>query len=77
MAAANSGSVGRGREEDEKPVCKLLGTDGNVFALMGRVTSTLKRAGQQDKAEELAAKVWDCSSYDEALQLFMEYVDVE
>lgn len=75
MAAANSGSVGRGH--DEKPVCKLSGTDGNVFALMGRVTSTLKRAGQQDKAEELAAKVWDCSSYDEALQLFMEYVDVE
>jgi hypothetical protein len=34
-----------------KPRCRLIGTDGNVFALSRRVTQALKKAGQADKAK--------------------------
>jgi hypothetical protein len=61
----------------EKPRCKLTGTNGNVYALAGRVSSTLKRAGMEDEAQEMKDRIKVCASYDEALQIMMEYVDVE
>ena len=61
---------------ENKPRCRLVGTDGNVFALAGRVTRALKEAGQGDKAKEFTTKLFQCGSYDEALQLMMKYVDV-
>ena len=60
-----------------KPPCKLVGTDGNIFSLAGRVTLTLKRAGQADKAREFQDRLSKSKSYGDALQLMMEYVDVE
>ena len=59
-----------------KPRCKLIGTDGNVFALLGRVGNTLRTAGMPDKAKECQERVFSCGSYDEALQIMMEYVEV-
>ena len=63
--------------EQKKPRCKLVGTDGNVFALAGRVGRALRRAGMSDKAKEFSNKLLQCESYDEALQLMMKYVEVE
>jgi len=60
-----------------KPACKLVGTDGNVFALLAKVRDTLKRAGLRTEAQECCTKVFNCKSYDEALQIMMEYVEVE
>lgn len=62
---------------EKKPVCKLIGTDGNVFALAGRVTSCLKREGMRAEAEEFQKKLFSCGSYDEALALMSEYVEIE
>jgi len=62
---------------NETPRCKLSGTDGNVFFLAARVGKTLKRAGMYDKAAEFYAKLDKTQSYDEALRLMMEYVEVE
>ena len=59
-----------------KPHCELVGTDGNVFALAGRVMQALKKAGQKDKALEFNSKLFQCKSYDEALVLMQEYVEV-
>ena len=59
-----------------KPVCKLIGTDGNVFAIIGRVKQTLKKAGQEDRACEFVKKARRAKSYDEVLALCTEYVDV-
>jgi len=59
-----------------KPKCKLTGTDGNVFALAGRVTACLKKANLPDQAKEFSSKLFSCGSYNEALQLMMQYVDV-
>jgi len=60
-----------------KPICKLIGTDGNVFALGGRVSQALKKAGEKEKAKEFSQKLFRCGSYDEALALMGEYVDIE
>lgn len=60
-----------------KPKCKLSGKDGNVFSIIGSVDKALKKANQQEKAEEFKVKAFDCSSYDEVLRVCFEYVEVE
>ena len=62
---------------ETKPRCKLTETNGNVFALAGKVNQALRRAGQGDKCEEFNKRLFVSHSYDEALQLMMEYVEVE
>lgn len=61
----------------QKPTADLLGSDGNVFFLLGTCTRALKRAGLRFEAEELARRVMDAQSYDEALQTMLQYVDAE
>jgi len=61
-----------------KPKCRLIGENGNIFNLMGIVSRTLKEAGEPEKAEEMIRRITsDAKSYDEALAILMEYVDVE
>lgn len=55
---------------------QLTGTDSNVFALVGTVMSALRRAGKSSQAKEVAHRLFDCGSYEEALTLFQEYVEV-
>lgn len=58
-----------------KPRVKLAGTDGNVFALMGRVTSALRKAGQNAEANEMNNRIQcEATDYDHALRIMMEYV---
>lgn len=59
-----------------KPVVQLSGEDGNIFFIVGRVRRALKKAGL-DTAEEMSTKVMAAGSYDEALQVVMQYVEVE
>ena len=59
-----------------KPVCKLSGTDGNVFAIVGAVSRTLKKAGMKSQANAFTAKAFASDSYDAVLRLCHEYVDV-
>ena len=62
-----------------KPKCKLIGTDGNVFALAGRVTEALRRSSLPDKVvriHEFKHRLTECPSYDAALRLMQEYVEV-
>jgi len=60
-----------------KPVCKLIGTDGNVFSIIGRVRRALTAAGQEDRAREFVERAFRSGSYDAVLQLCLEYVEVE
>jgi single-stranded DNA-binding protein len=64
-------------ENTQKPACKLTGEDGNVFNLIGIASKALKRAGQPDKAKEMSTKVFGCGSYEKALEIIQEYVEVE
>ena len=61
---------------ENKPKCILIGEDGNVFFIIGRVVKTLRRAGLNEQADEFNKKYPDCESYDEVLQLAMDYVDI-
>ena len=60
-----------------KPKCKLTGTNGNVFALMGVCSKALRGAGLNEKVSEMNTRIMSAGSYDEALQIMMEYVEVE
>jgi len=64
-------------EELAKPKVKLIGEDGNVFAIIGRVKEALRRAGQKDKAKEFVERATSAESYNEVLVMLEEYVEVE
>lgn len=60
----------------EKPDCALIGEDGNVFNLMGIASRTLKENGMAAEAKEMCGKIMECGSYDEALGIIGEYVNI-
>lgn len=70
MTQTNETTQGR------KPACKLIGTDGNVFSIIGQVNQALKKAGEGDRACEFVEEAFCSGSYDEVLQLCMDYVEV-
>jgi hypothetical protein len=59
-----------------KPTCKLIGEDGNVFLIIGRVRKALRESGQEGRAREFVERAYRSGSYDEVLQLCLEYVEV-
>lgn len=61
----------------EKPRCKLVGEDGNVFNLLGKVSRTLRQHKMNKEANECVDRVLHSAhSYDEALRIMMDYVEV-
>ena len=60
-----------------KPTCKLVGTNGNVFAIIGRVSACLIKAQQTEQSMKFQEEAVACGSYDEVLRLVMTYVEVE
>lgn len=62
--------------QKDKPVAKLIGQDGNVFNLVGICSKVLKRAGLADSAKEMTNRVFSAGSYDEALSIMSEYVEI-
>jgi hypothetical protein len=58
-----------------KPPCPLVDTDGNVFAIIGRVRRCLEHDDQPDRAREFVERATSAKSYDDVLQLTFEYVD--
>ena len=63
-------------QTSSKPKCRLTGTDGNVFSVIGNVTKCLKDAGLRDKAEEFKNKAFTSHDYNSVLALCFDYVDV-
>jgi len=59
-----------------KPDCPLIGEDGNIFHLVGIAAKTLKRNGMSTEATEMSAKVFNSGSYEEALGIIGEYVNI-
>ena len=60
----------------EKPRCKLIGEDGNIFNLLGLASRTLKEVDLEDDADEMASRVYKSKSYLEALAIISEYVEI-
>lgn len=61
----------------DKPVCKLVGEDGNIFHLLGVAKRVLKSNDKGLQGKEMQERVLKSGSYSEALSIIMEYVDVE
>ena len=63
----------------EKPTCKLIGENGNIFNLMIIASKTLREHKKYEQSEKLIQRIigGEAQSYDEALQIIMEYVEVE
>ena len=59
----------------EKVDAPIIGADGNVFNLIGICQRSLKENGYQKEAKELGDRVTSSKSYDEALNIMMEYVN--
>jgi len=56
---------------------QLVNTDGNAFALLGKVRQALRRAGYDTAfIEEFTAEAM-AGNYDELIQSIMRYVEVE
>ncbi len=58
-----------------KPKAPLIGSNGNIFNLIGIATHSLKDAGLEKEAEEMFERITHSGSYDEALVILMEYVE--
>ena len=63
------------KKPKEKPKVKLVGEDGNAFAIMGRVTKALKRAGADEEYVTQYIDEATSGNYDHLLCVTMEYVE--
>lgn len=54
----------------------LNGSDGDIFVVIGRAAEILKQNEQRDKANEMKNRVIKQKSYDDALKVINEYVEI-
>jgi hypothetical protein len=66
---------GASADSSRRPECPLVGEDGNVFAVIGRVRRCLERDGQPERAREFVERATSSTRYDAVLKLTFEYVD--
>ena len=63
---------------DYKPTAKLVGENGNIFNLMAIANKALCEAGKREESVQMYKKiVHGAQSYEEALNIISEYVEVE
>ncbi|AGU92000.1 hypothetical protein ADAWI_88 [Mycobacterium phage Adawi] len=55
---------------------QLTGQDGNVFFIIGKVSKALRAAGHVAEVTQFVNEVTDADSYDAALQVVMQWVEV-
>jgi hypothetical protein len=60
-----------------KPTVKLVGTNGNAFAILGKVTRALRKAGFDEEYVQKYLEEAKSGNYDHLLQVTMEFVEVE
>lgn len=70
------GFVSEKEQKQKKPECRLIGQNGNIFNLMGIASKTLKKNGMADEAKEMCDRITSSGSYDEALSIIDEYVEI-
>jgi hypothetical protein len=55
----------------------LTGTDGNAFAVLGKVSRALRQAGVSQAERDAFTQEATASDYDRLLQTVMRWVDVD
>ena len=61
----------------KRPTMKLIGEDGNIFAILGRASRLLRENGQQEQAKEMTNRAFRSVDYYSALNIISEYVQTE
>lgn len=61
----------------KRPKMKLVGQDGNIFAILGKATRLLEENGQPEQAKEMLGRVQQSGNYYKALNIISEYVETE
>lgn len=61
--------------ENKRPKCPIIGTNGNIFNIMGIASRTLRQNDMPEEAKEMRSRVTSSGSYDKALGIIMEYVE--
>lgn len=62
-------------DENSKPDCQLIGTDGNVLALASTVANCMRKNDMDDKVDEMMKRVFN-SRYPECYKIFRDYVNI-
>jgi len=63
-------------EAKKKPKVKLVGEDGNAFAILGKVKRALIKAGMREEAEQYIREA-TAGDYNNLLAVTQRYVDVD
>jgi hypothetical protein len=61
----------------EKPVVKLIGADGNAFAILGQCRAVANKEGWTKEQVEVFTQKATSGDYDNLLRVVMEYFDVK
>lgn len=61
----------------KRPKMKLVGEDGNIFAILGRASRLLRENGQSEQAKVMCDRVYQSGNYYKALNIISEYVETE
>lgn len=70
------GGFSRDQPQQNKPDCPLIGQDSNIFNLLGLASRTLRENGMADQSRQMYARVTQSQSYDSALSIIGEYVNI-
>lgn len=62
-------------QKNKRPKCPIIGSDGNIFNIMGIVSRTLRQNDMPEEAKEMRSRVTSSGSYEKALGIIMEYVE--
>ena len=61
---------------NNRPIVKLIGTDGNAFYILGKVKKALQKEGADKEYLDYFLKKAQSGDYDHLLQTCMEYVEI-
>lgn len=63
-------------KKNMKPKCNLIGEDGNIFNLAAIASKCLKKRGLNEEAKKMQAEIFKSQSYEEALSIIGNYVEI-
>lgn len=60
--------------QNKKPKCPMIDNDGNIFAIIGLARKSLDAVNREEQGIEMQNRIFECGSYEEALEIVQEYV---
>lgn len=70
------GGFSSGQPQHQNPDCPPVAKNENIHYLLGLASHTLKENGLAGQSREMYARVTQCQSYDSALSIIGEYVNI-